>query len=403
MRILQYWLCILLLGIAVSCNSDASKNQKNSKTELPIHIDLTKYETRDLFLSDLVEEISYVKLETNPEYLVNAFAKVYKTPNGFLIRTSKKELGVFSEQGKFLNKIGKLGQGPAEYNHINNPAVAFKSGKIFAQKDGSHTYYRFDLNGKMEKAATYKKFIQAQEIVCVYDKLLVDGSEYIKENSFVPFFILDQELNLVYEHEIPFPESVEKATRTPRMFHSEYRDRVYLFEMQRDTIFYIEPDFKLKPFAILKRGEVQLEYEDRFTSYGSGKLNADHFIYDFYNRGKIILLVINEKPESISAYFDRNSNQLFKFTNNGLDEEVFNFGIMNDLDGGPRFPFRHTTHDDYGYAIIQAIDLIHWKKSGYLDLVDPKFPNKKKELFKLIDSLEEEDNPVIMKVKFKSQ
>lgn len=370
--------------------------------DLPIHIDLTKYETKDLFLSDFVEDISYVKLETNHEYLINSSAMVLKCPNGFLIKTSKMELGVFSEKGKYLNKIGKLGNGPGEYRHINNPAIAFNSGKIFAQRDGSHTYYRFDLQGKLEKSVTYKKFIQAQEIVCVYDKLLVDGSVYLKEDSFVPYFILDQDLNLVYEHEIPIPESIDKASDAPGLYHSNYLDRVYLFNMHRDTVFYIDSDFKPKPYVILHRGEVQLKYEDRFVPHG-GKFSADRFLRYFCDRGNIILMVFNEKPESISAFYDRSSNSLYRFINNGLDNEEFSFGIENDIDGGPMLPFHHSTHDGYGYAAIQAIDLIHWNENGCFDLIEARDPYKRKELMDMISSLNEEDNPVIMKVKFKSR
>jgi hypothetical protein len=82
---------------------------------------------------------------------------------------------------------------------------------------------------------------------------------------------------------------------------------------------------------------------------------------------------------------------------------LFNLGegLTNDLDGGPKvIPL--TTKDNN--TIITMIDAIALKKhiaSSQFKDSTPKYPEKKKELEKLANSLKETDNPVLVIVKLK--
>jgi len=207
---------------------------------------------------------------------------------------------------------------------------------------------------------------------------------------------------VLYDHEVRIPAGPGGIGRTPMVQLSDYNDALYLFNLFRDTVYYFASHDKLEPFAILERGQVMLEFKDRFTRRSYQSPDPDKYIVYFKNRGAIILMVINDEPESISMFYDVYQKALYQFENNGLQQEDMPFGIENDLDGGPIFYFHHTTDETHGYSVVQAIDLIQMKESGYFDKIEAKQPEKKAELLEMISTLTVEDNPVIMKVKFKS-
>lgn len=75
---------------------------------------------RDLMLSEIVEDIEYVKLETRPECFIGR-------PTGYAIsehyvvvydNTTKRVL-LFTKEGKYLRDIGSQGKGPKEYIYFN--------------------------------------------------------------------------------------------------------------------------------------------------------------------------------------------------------------------------------------------------------------------------------------------
>ena len=78
-------------------------------------------------------------------------------------------------------------------------------------------------------------------------------------------------------------------------------------------------------------------------------------------------------------------------------------GIINDIDGGARLWF-NTIYYYNDHTILSWADaselIIHVQSEEFKNSI-PKYPEKKKELEKLANSLDENDNPVLMLVKLK--
>ncbi|MCG6189357.1 hypothetical protein [Maribellus maritimus] len=73
---------------------------------------------------------------------------------------------------------------------------------------------------------------------------------------------------------------------------------------------------------------------------------------------------------------------------------------MNDYDGGPDFEHVYQKNNELiGY--VNAMDLMIHVNSAKFRSSTPKHPEKKKELEQLANSLNENDNPVLMLVKLK--
>ena len=76
-------------------------------------------------------------------------------------------------------------------------------------------------------------------------------------------------------------------------------------------------------------------------------------------------------------------------------------GLINDLDGGPNIWPKTTKDDNTLVAWIDAIRLKNHVASDAFKNSKPKYPEKKKELERLANSLKETDNPILILVRLK--
>jgi len=79
-------------------------------------------------------------------------------------------------------------------------------------------------------------------------------------------------------------------------------------------------------------------------------------------------------------------------------------GIINDLDGGTKFfPKSYFSENDNEYllGLVHPYYLKNYISTNEFKNSIPKYPEKKKELEKLANSLKENDNPVLMLVRLK--
>ena len=84
-------------------------------------------------------------------------------------------------------------------------------------------------------------------------------------------------------------------------------------------------------------------------------------------------------------------------------QALFNLGegIANDIDGGPNILPLTTKNDNTIISLIDALTLKKYIITEEFKKSTPKYPEKKKELEKLANSLKETDNPVLMIVRLK--
>ena len=73
---------------------------------------------KEVFLSELSDSMEYVLLETNDSVLLHQNAHVFYSDDSDILIRSKQFILHFNSKGDFLNRIGKIGNGPHEYNVI---------------------------------------------------------------------------------------------------------------------------------------------------------------------------------------------------------------------------------------------------------------------------------------------
>lgn len=140
---LSQLLLIILLFVFIHCGTD--------KLSEPVQIG-KKIEVEfipEIKLSALIDSsYNYIPLETNSAPLIGRMNKIISTDSNYYILDSRFAKGVmkFSKKGKFIQSIGKYGEGNGEYSSLMDILVYNNQVEVF---DGSNfSVLRFDHHGQ---------------------------------------------------------------------------------------------------------------------------------------------------------------------------------------------------------------------------------------------------------------
>lgn len=143
--------CIGLLLTACGSN-----NPMNSG-ELPvINIEAALQSPQEMSVSDFGDKITYVPLETLDESLVKlgSSSKMIVTNEYILVGELSAPLLCFDRAtGKFLRKIGSVGQGPGEYSGSTDMEVDAEAKRVYFRASPTQ-YHCYDFEGKFLNTIT---------------------------------------------------------------------------------------------------------------------------------------------------------------------------------------------------------------------------------------------------------
>ena len=104
---------IFLFALMVIIGSCSGKNRLKTEEDTIKTIDLLmEAESEITMLSEIAENIEYIPLETTENSLVGSVTKFIKCDKRIYIKNSFDEIICFDSEGKFINKLNKLGRGP---------------------------------------------------------------------------------------------------------------------------------------------------------------------------------------------------------------------------------------------------------------------------------------------------
>jgi hypothetical protein len=387
---------LFLLG---SCTSTGNRKGKDNPERLPYHIDLTKFHDRDLVLSDFADDVSYIRLESGP---ITVGGRCYAKPGRdcFIILDNHQQLLAFSKDGKFLNRIGRLGKGPGEYPFVPpNFQIDAASNVIMVPCDYKEAD-TYNIQGQFLRNIIFPEF-WSDAIVMVNSRIYLSpkgppANSYIRLEEYQ----LDGEKIKEYAFRMPKLDGTPIYSPFTELSVTPEND-VIVNSSCHDTTFIVTKGGEWKPYIVYNRGSGKMPEPATFF-----RLNKDDFPDNYYpmflkDMGEIIIMANRNGKEGRFCYFIKETGELFRLDINNTPESPDWLCIQNDLDGVPGLYYHHNINGNYLYCVHQAIDLIEWKKTGYFERIEPIFPEKKQALLAMIDSLKPDDNPVIMVVKLK--
>lgn len=149
------YLLIPILFFLLSCkdNNVIEKNNfKNQITFPPSNV----IEEEAVKISEIIDTTIIVKLETNKECLIGSPKKIKIYNNHIFVLDDKTGLLEFDMKGGFIQKIGRIGNGPTEYRSPKSFDIDELKKKILIYDRSTLKLLKYNLKGGFEEALKVK-------------------------------------------------------------------------------------------------------------------------------------------------------------------------------------------------------------------------------------------------------
>ncbi len=353
-------------------------------------IDPSKFMKNKITLADVGDDIIYIPLDN-----------LYPIQNIYSLKISNKSIFVaaqnigmiaFNKTGGKPRKIGNIGRGPNEYSSFLSFAVDEKSETVYVMDNRNRKIVAYSENGNFLRNIHLEKYNSYnQEIESYNSKLFV--SDYITMGQAkYNWIILDTQGNLIKSKENSIPSFPCRYGLRGGTY--KFDNKISYWNSYNDTIFSISPDFNYKASFLFSPGEHRLPKIDVNNIYKYvlpfSIFETNHFLvfeYSYNKKGVIALIDKKSKKSFLSEWTSDNKN-----------------GIANNLDGGTMFiPVGCFVENsqEYMFGLLYPYLLKNHTATEAFKNSTPKYPEKKKQLEKLANSLHENDNPVLMLVKLR--
>ena len=426
---------LLLIGVFVLLGCSSNKKQEPmSKSGVPV-INLSEDVSTvpSLLLSEAAEKLEIVPLEMTDESVLSDITEMQVTDHNIWIDHGREfYIYRFSRTGKFLNRIGSIGQGPGEY--VNYLTFLVDEDKkevyIFSTNNGVLVY---DFEGGFKKqisdfqtmvgmfSSIYKQYILNDHKFFAIQNFGLYRS--VDKDSLWSFVSLDDNFQKKRLFKNPVhvgkeEQIIANRANMDRMvnYWMEYLTSVDIYNGQltlkypdTDTIYcYDDARNQLLPQYAIFRDEEKGDYEATHLWFKDRKA-FDYFSIFSYYPTKDFVYLIGSKGEEVYTYcYNKKDGSVrlqkrqsaiterdvpwFSFP---LRQMKRDFVLDNDLGGGD-FTVDSRSSGKYWIDILEPggdenwIDIDQIKSSTVID------ESKKKELIRVLESTTEDSNPILM-------
>jgi hypothetical protein len=381
----------LLLSMVTSCQNQ--NNEKNGESTTLFRIDVKKVieSKNEVPLSEVATGVQYIPLETNKDIYLSEIVSISITESYIFVLDNKSNLLQFGRNGKYICKIGNMGHGPGEYIFIHGFVASEKMNTIVVSDESR--LIRYDMTGNYiafsnhigsfciencpDRFAFYKaSHTQRPENLIVTDQNLVELKKYVNNN--------------------PKPKSSRGNLKAPLY---SFNGNLFFKEHYNDTLFMIKDSIK-EPYAIIEEKDMIMDNSLEIDPFNVPKIYDNKLTTEnIFESNKYMLVSYIQGSRMPGTKIGYIRLLLNKDSNNALCLEGGTFS--NDVDGGFNFWPNIIFSDNTLVRHINAIEFKAHVASEAFKNSTPKYPEKKRELEKLANSLSNDDNPVLMLVKLK--
>ena len=426
---------LLLIGVFVLLGCSSNKKQEPiSKSGIPV-INLSEDVSTvpSLLLSEAAEKLEIVPLEMTDESVLSDITEMQVTDHNIWIDHGREfYIYRFSRSGKFLNKIGSIGQGPGEYTTYSTFLVDEDKKEVYiiANTNGVLAY---DFEGNFKR-----KIIDIQMILQLfsspYDQYILNNQKFFATQNFGLYRPIDKDslwsfvsLGDDFQKKKFFKNPAYVGKEEQIIANRANMDRMvnywmeYLTSMDTynaqltlkypdtDTIYcYDDATNQLLPQYAIFTDEEKGDYEATHLWFKDRK-SFDYFSIFSYYPTKDFVYLIGSKGEEVYTYCYNKKDgsvrlQKRQSTITERDVPWFSFPLRqmkrdfvldNDLGGGD-FTVDSRSSGKYWIDILEPggdenwIDIDQIKSSTVID------ESKKKELIRVLESATEDSNPILM-------
>ena len=417
----------------MGCSSN-KKQEPISKSGVPV-INLSEDVSTvpSLLLSESAEKLEIVSLEMTDQSMLGEIRRIQVTDHNIWIDHGREfYIYRFSRTGKFLNKIGSIGQGPGEYTTYSTFLVDEDKKEVYiiANTNGVLAY---DFEGNFKR-----KIVDIQTILqlfsSVYDQYILNNQKFFATQNFALYRPIDKDslwsfvsLGDDFQKKKYFKNPAHVGREEQIIANRANMDRMvnywreYLTSMDTynaqltlkypdtDTIYcYDDATNQLSPQYAIFTDEEKGDYEATHLWFKDRK-SFDYFSIFSYYPTKDFVYLIGSKGEEVYTYcYNKKDGSVrlqkrqsaiterdvpwFSFP---LRQMKRDFVLDNDLGGGD-FTVDSRSSGKYWIDILEPsgdenwIDIDQIKSSTVID------ESKKKELIQVLENVTEDSNPILL-------
>ena len=426
---------LLLIGVFVLLGCSSNKKQEPiSKSGIPmINLSEDVSTVPSLLLSEAAEKLEIVPLEMTDESVLSDITEMQVTDHNIWIDHGREfYIYRFSRSGKFLNRIGSIGQGPGEY--VNYLTFLVDEDKkevyIFSTNNGVLVY---DFEGGFKKEISDFQTMVGM-FSSIYKQYILNDHKFFAIQNFGLYRSVDKDslwsfvsLDDNFQKKRLFKNPVHVGKEEQIIANRANMDRMVNYWMEyltsvdtyngqltlkypdTDTIYcYDDATNQLLPQYAIFTDEEKGDYEATHLWFKDRKAFDYFSIFSYYPTKDFIYLVGSKGEEVYTYCYNKKdgSVRLQKRQSTITERDVpwFSFPLRqmkrdfvldNDLGGGD-FTVDSRSSGKYWIDILEPggdenwIDIDQIKSSTVID------ESKKKELIRVLESATEDSNPILM-------
>ncbi len=379
---LKFSAFIILSTLVVSC----SQPVKTAKDLIVLDLSQDLTVESKLTLSQMASDISYIKLESNPECLIGRIEQYSISKNYILIYDLRQpKILLFNRQGKFLRSISHNGSGPGEYFRPYDVRIT-KDEKYVLISDMKKVI-RFGFDGKLVgetrlPGAAWKIDTFEGGIIGFF----TSSYSPLVENYGIIFFDWDGKATGKLLRRNWDNLKISMTVRGKVFYY--INDELRINEGYFDTVYAIRSNRSIEPRIIFKdpHGKVEWTMADPNFHLETWMETPDYLFLNGPYKSRLHLM-----------YMDKKTGLLYHLP---FNIDLHTAGIPNDLDGGAPF-WPHRYQDGSIYRIQEANTLKSVLDNPLIDKAVFTNHALRDKMLAFRKNLSDDDGPVLIEVKLK--
>jgi len=373
------------LGLSVilmSCSAPAG-------TDLPVIDVISAFKNeKQLKMSEIIDHIEYIKLETTPDCLIGN-GQVLKVGNSIYVKNfNPAKILVFDNQGKFQRQISRQGKGPGEYVNFayfdvspDNRYVAVggfdntinlysTEGQFITSEQTNVQFFSGFLFLNRNYLITYEAMLDIP--MKGYPILLARNSNDFKADTLLRMDWETQQSDMV----LPMKYS-------PCYL---FNGRINFMEPANDTLYQFGNDHKISPRLIINCGDRAVTREKTFITSDTYPIP----VYPICETSDYLFMNAGMGENFGVLAYNKKTGETFRLpqTNN-------TYGPENDLEGIDFSFNRLKTGNQTWTSLLQVSELKSFFNSEKPDHLNLKTQENFNELKKLTGQSDVNDNPIV--------
>ena len=379
----------------------------NSIEELAVFSKCTVYDNK---LSTIAEKIEFVHLSFVPPAPPIDETKILDVAisEKYIFLLGVYDILQYDRNGKFIRKIGRRGQGPQEYIRLTSFQLDEQNDLIFATDIAGQKIQVFDFNGKYVKKIPLDFRDGHIEIISPSLIAIRQGMShrYYPGSHVIKFIDTDGKHVKTYLSNIyPIDRSKIEHNGPDVSYFWRNNERLYSLEYGSDTIFRIEKDV-LIPDRVLT-GKLKLDKKELFQKKVGQKLNITSYVMlpnaAIFESSGFTIFKLSSSTESFYMVYNKSTKKFHRtyYGNAPVSRQdlkkmdYFTDDLISGLSFNPHYQSKGNA-----VALISAMTICE-KKKDILDFISKHPTEEGKKMQSIVRNMDEEDNAVIMIVKFK--